>query len=420
MGKSVSGVRILLANDGLGDAGGVQSYLEAVARGLDARGHELAFFHCGTESAAETERFPAGMTFFGGEGQGAAGAFGRARAWAPHLCFSHNMNSLVLEEQFQQAWPVVKLMHGYFGTCIGGLKTHATFAPRPCGRRFGPACLVQYLPRRCGQMSLPKMLRQYRWAARQNELFAGYAALVVASQHMRREYVANGAPAELVHVAPLFPTSAGACRPDGEAARARHAPHVLFLGRMTKLKGGDVLIRAVAEAARREGLRIQLTMAGDGPQRAAWELLARELGVTCRFTGWVNEEEREALLREASLLAVPSVWPEPFGLVGLEAARAGVPAVAFDVGGIREWLKDGVNGLLADASPPDHRSLAAALVKALASPEGLSRMAAAARRVAGEMSLQKHLDILEGIFHEAVSARPPLTQGVGTRAAVGA
>jgi glycosyltransferase involved in cell wall biosynthesis len=194
----------------------------------------------------------------------------------------------------------------------------------------------------------------------------------------------------------------------------------MFLGRMTKLKGGDVLIRAVAEAAQREGVRIQLTMAGDGPQRAAWELLARELGVACRFTGWVDEEGREELLGEASLLAVPSVWPEPFGLVGLEAARAGVPAVAFDVGGIREWLKDGVNGLLADASPPDHRSLAAALVKALSSPEGLGRMAAAARRVASEMSLQKHLDILEGIFHQAVSARPSLTRLAGARAAVGA
>jgi glycosyltransferase involved in cell wall biosynthesis len=411
-------VRILFANDGLGDAGGVQSYLEAVTRGLDARGYELAFFHCGTETAAETGRFPAGMTFFGGEGVGAASALESARAWAPDLCFSHNMNSLGIEEQFQQAWPVVKLMHGYFGTCVGGLKTtNSMFGPRPCGRTFGPACLAHYLPRRCGQLSLSKMLRQYRWAARQNNLFAGYAALVVASQHMRREYVANGAPAERVHVAPLFPTGAGARRPKGEAAGARRPPHVLFLGRMTKLKGGDVLIRAVAEAARREGLKIQLTLAGDGPQRAAWELLGRELGVACRFTGWVNEEERQALLDEASLLAVPSVWPEPFGLVGLEAARAGVPAVAFDVGGIAEWLKDGVNGLLADASPPDHRSLAAALVKALGSPECLGRMAAAARRVAGEMSLQKHLDILEGIFHQAVSARPPLTRLAGARAA---
>lgn len=398
-------MRILLANDGLGDAGGVQSYLEAVARGLDARGHELAFFHRGEGTAAETDRFPPAVTFFGGAGGGAATALERARSWAPDLCFSHNMNALWLEEQFQRTWPVVKLMHGYFGTCIGGLKTHSAAAPRPCARRFGRACLLHYLPRRCGQVSLPKMLRQYRWAARQKGLFAGYAALVVASEHMGREYVANGVPARRVRVAPLFPTGTGGCDPGIRPAAAE--PHVLFLGRMTRLKGGDVLIRAVAEARRREGPGIKLTMAGDGPQRAEWEQLARELGVPCRFTGWVDEVAREELLAAASLLAVPSVWPEPFGLVGLEAGRAGVPAVAFDVGGVSEWLKDGVNGLLARAAPPDYRDLAAVLVKAFESPARLGEMAAAARRVAREMSVGKHLDTLEEIFNGVVAARPP-------------
>ena len=55
---------------------------------------------------------------------------------------------------------------------------------------------------------------------------------------------------------------------------------------------------------------------------------------------------RAALFARASLVAIPSLWPEPFGLVGLEAAQFGVPAVAFDVGGIGEWLTDGGNGIL--------------------------------------------------------------------------
>src|SRR5206468_9555238 len=50
--------------------------------------------------------------------------------------------------------------------------------------------------------------------------------------------------------------------------------------------------------------------------------------------------------RECSLVVMSSVWPEPFGMAGIEAMRYGLPVVAFDAGGIREWLLDGHNGYL--------------------------------------------------------------------------
>ena len=98
------------------------------------------------------------------------------------------------------------------------------------------------------------------------------------------------------------------------------------------------------------------------------------------------------------MFAVPSVWPEPFGLVGLEAASAGLPAIAFDVGGISQWLKDGVNGFLVPGNPPTARSLALGLVEAFADLERIERMGVAAREMAFEMSVEKHLDRLEEVF----------------------
>jgi glycosyltransferase involved in cell wall biosynthesis len=138
-------------------------------------------------------------------------------------------------------------------------------------------------------------------------------------------------------------------------------------------------------------------MLGDGPQRRVWEELASSLGVTSSFAGWLQGEDRWTWLRRATVLAVPSTWPEPFGLVGLEASALGVPAVAFDVGGIREWLRPGVNGYLVPADPPRASAFADGLVRAL-SDAGLHAMRRQAVVVAREMSLDRHLDRLEALL----------------------
>jgi glycosyltransferase involved in cell wall biosynthesis len=183
---------------------------------------------------------------------------------------------------------------------------------------------------------------------------------------------------------------------------------VLFLGRMTDLKGGDLLIRAVSRAANVMGRSIPLVMAGDGPQRSAWERLAARENVDADFPGWLDPDRRITALTRASVLAVPSVWPEPFGLVGLEAAAMGVPAVAFDTGGIRQWLRHDVSGLLA---PPagGHRALAVELARLLDNRELRERLSRGALATAREMSLDAHANALERVLRDA-AGRPQSTR----------
>jgi glycosyltransferase involved in cell wall biosynthesis len=107
-------------------------------------------------------------------------------------------------------------------------------------------------------------------------------------------------------------------------------------------------------------------VAGDGFARGAAEKQAARLGLTerVRFAGW--QADLDAFYRRASLLVVPSLWPEPFGIVGLEAMARALPVVAYRSGGIPEWLEDRVTGLLVE--PGDVDALAAAIDRLLGDP----------------------------------------------------
>jgi glycosyltransferase involved in cell wall biosynthesis len=379
-------MRLLMANEGIDDAGGVHTYLRCVAAALRARGHQVGFLHYNRHTAGSCP--PADPTF-GVLDSGLDNAIAAAAAWRPDVVFSHNMKPLDVDAALLRHWPVVKMMHGYFGTCISGQKAFGFPAHSPCTKQFDGRCLAYFLPRRCGVADPLEMVRQYRWAREQQRMLTEYAAIVVASEHMRVEYLRNGAPAGRLWSIPLFAPP--------ELTPAVPVPHeeprVLFLGRMTNLKGGDVLVRAVGIASRKLGRRVSLTMAGDGPARRHWEALARHAGVHADFTGWVGPTRRAELLQTATVLAVPSVWPEPFGLVGLEAATAGVPAIAFDVGGVREWLRDGRNGTLVPP-PTSADRLGRAIVEVCGNSARREALAAGARSVASEMTLDRHVDTL--------------------------
>jgi glycosyltransferase involved in cell wall biosynthesis len=240
--------------------------------------------------------------------------------------------------------------------------------------------------------------RGYRWASDQQTLFPRYAALVVASNYMRDEIVRHGVSAERVNALPLFSTI-----PVDVGVGSHAEDTVLFAGRMTLLKGGHVLIAAAARASRIMGRPVRLLMAGEGPQKEQWRQLASSLDVPAEFTGWIRDEDRARIYRRSTIVAVPSLWPEPFGLIGLDAGALGKPAVAFDVGGIPEWLTDGANGLLV-APGAGERGLADAIARLLSAPEERARMAGESLRAATRLSVAAHVDRLEHVLQQRAAA----------------
>lgn len=390
-------MRILIANEGFVGAGGVETYLATVLPALQAAGHDVGVLHDNSASEAGPQRIaPEGTWHTSVQDDGMDAAIRKVRSFAPDVCFSHNMRTLDIERRLMAEWPLVKMMHGHFGTCVSRLKSFRFPTVVACSRTFGPGCLGHYLPRRCGHASPMRMLDEYRWGSDQRSFFPEYRAIVVASRYMRDEYLRAGVAPAKVHAIPLFAPPVAAS-PPADGARPID---VLFVGRLTNLKGPDVVIDASARASRTVRRPLKVVFAGDGPELHYIRDLAMARGVDAQFPGWVTSVQRDQLLRDSAILAVPSRWPEPFGLVGLEAAAFGTPAVAFDNGGIRDWLTDDENGRLIHASA-DAQGMGDAFAEILLKPRLHARLSAGARAAAGRFTIDAHASAVMRVLARA-------------------
>lgn len=159
-----------------------------------------------------------------------------------------------------------------------------------------------------------------------------------------------------------------------------YAPNgkILALGRLVPEKGFDTLIDAFALVARQNS-SAQLTLFGQGLEFEPLQDRIKSLGLQDRavMPGWLAPEEVHDRMGEAAMVAFPSRWQEPFGLVALEAARAARPCIGTAVGGLQDIIVDGETGWLV---PPDNPALMAeALQATLADPQNAERMGVAAR-----------------------------------------
>jgi glycosyltransferase involved in cell wall biosynthesis len=413
-------MRIVVVNTFGRALGGVENYVGCVVPALGLAGHEVATMFEYDELAERPRVVTSGRVWFVSE-VGIEGTLYELRAWRPDIVYTHGISDQRLEQMILETVPAVHFAHDYSALCISGRKAFGFPSVRACSRPFGWQCLLHYFPRRCGGLNPVTMWQHYRGSIDRRKLMQRYRRILVASEAMRQEYLQNGFQPNLVETLRYpVPTAEGeslSCESDGESVRresgnvAREAAtyplsHLLFAGRMVEAKGGATLLAALPQAAAVLERPLHLTLAGDGPARLKWEQQARTLCerdqlIRVVFTGWREGANLHKMFEANDLLVVPSLWPEPFGLIGPEAGMMGLPAAAFDLGGISEWLHDGINGFVAPATPPTARGLADAIVKCLRDPSRYQELRRGARREAEKFGLDQHIGRLLAIFDSA-------------------
>ena len=184
---------------------------------------------------------------------------------------------------------------------------------------------------------------------------------------------------------------------------------LLYVGRVVAEKGVATLVRALAELP--ATARLDVVGHAHDSERAKLEALAGELGVADRlsFALASSRADLRQRYRGADVLVFPSEWPEPFGIVPLEAMACGIPVVATGTGGSGEYLRDGDNCVL--FRPGDAGDLAQAVTR-LAGDEVLRRrITDGGTQTAHRLNMDRFTDGLELLHRRAAGDRAASASG---------
>ncbi|MBS0656924.1 MAG: glycosyltransferase family 4 protein [Verrucomicrobia bacterium] len=398
-------MRILFVHERLGAWGGAEANALVTAAELRRRGHCVGLAHgasTGRGEAAWQDTFEARFPL--PPGASAAALEEAVRTFQPEVVYLHKMADLdVIAALADGRVPVVRMVHDHDLYCMRSYK-YDYFTRAVCHRPVSLACLVPCLAcvARNPEGRWPLKWVSYRAKQRELRLNRCFARLVVATRYMERELVQNGFAPDRIRLHAPVPRSGD------PGVRADFGPRnlLIYAGQIIRGKGVDVLLESLAQVQ----APFELLVLGEGNHRPHCEQLAQQLGLggKVRFAGFVPQDELKRHYAAATAMVMSSLWPEPMGAVGLEAMRYGLPVVAFDAGGIGEWLHDGENGFLVPWS--DRRAYAARVDQLLTDKDLARRLGAQALRFVTErFHFDTYIDGLEALFAETAALVPRAT-----------
>lgn len=308
----------------------------------------------------------------------------------PEILQSHSSKILPILPQLAEQLPTCLYLHDQSWFCSSLDRMTRDYTP--CHRAHGVGCLAAHYTQGCGGKNPAGNLE--RWKQIQERIAIRGLPKVrfqVASGFMKEGLVENGFPEGRIDVIPLFAEA----RPSAETVVPGQ---MLIASRLVPSKGVHLAIEA---AAKMIDVPWKLTIAGEGPQRAELEELARKLGVGRRveFLGELSPEALEPWYDRAQLVLFPVLRPEPFGLVGVEALAHGRPVVAFAGGAVEEWLWSEETGIVVEKRTAV--ALSAAMESLLNNPARCRLMGVSARARHAEFGSEAYVSRLLQAFGRA-------------------
>ncbi len=383
-------MRILHVSDHYREFGGAERYLLDVCTGLEAQGHDnviLTAPHPDNVSVQGRKEYllqPA--RYLRPQWRHIQAVLETEKPDVVHLHNTHAFLHPSVMARLGHTLPTVKHVHDVRLICPTGLKV-MPFRNRVCNRPLGFKCLAAG-----GCLPFHKLILA-AWDLRASR---GLDRYVAGCGFLLKELERNGIPGDRIRVLPYFTDKA----PEGPAPDS-DTDTLVCVGRYARMKGIPQLLDALHLL--KEATWHAVLIIGDPEGRAKMRSRATHLGVESRirFLGQVSGDDMDDHYRQCSLAVMPSMVPETFGLVGVEAMAFGRPVVAFDAGAIGEWLVDGETGFLVPRG--DVQGLANAIARILEDRTLARKMGQAGRaRVEARFRRAAHLEGLTAVYREAV------------------
>ena len=337
-------MKLLFVHERFGALAGAEANIFTTASELRRRGHTVGILHGPGTGKGESTWLETFADRFLLVPENNLSAVKTALAnFQPDVVYTHKLADLdALAALVSSGVPLVRMVHDHDLCCMKSYK-YNFFTRRICARAFSPFCIFPCgaVLARNSQSGFPMKWVSYTAKKHELQLNRQFHRLITNSNYLRTELIRNGFAGGKIELHVPVPPA----RDPTSCSSFNERNRIVYAGQVIRGKGVDVLLKSLT----RVRVPFECVILGDGNHRPFCEELSHNLGLADRvhFKGHVPPEELKQFYRDCSVAVMSSVWPEPFGMVGIEAMRYGLPVVAFDAGGINEWLIDGYNGFLA-------------------------------------------------------------------------
>jgi glycosyltransferase involved in cell wall biosynthesis len=317
----------------------------------------------------------------------------------PDIVHLHNIQYFLgpgLLRVLRSRAPVIQTVHDTRVICPRWQSKIIPSATSPCRYPMGSHCFRHgCYPFHRTPASVIENLQKFLLVGWELALLRRLDRVLVPSAYIHEQLRLNGIPAQRLEKMPLFLHADFA--PPERSATTRC---IVFAGRVEESKG----IRQFFDClARLSTLEWTAQVAGMGPFLTEAKAIAGQHGLAGRveFLGQLPGAALAQVLGAARVVVMPSLMPESFGLTGLEALACGTPVVAFDSGGITEWLADGVTGFVVRWG--DVSALAARVRQLLENDLLAERLGRQSQQHAQRFDLERHMNRLCEIYAEVAA-----------------